>query len=211
MGQHTDEFDLSEYPRDHFLYSETNKKVMGKFKDELNSISLQEFVGSAPKCYSLKFTGCVKGNRIVDADEHEKATAKGTKDRVKNRFLTHEEYRNVVLRKCSVSVKQNTIKSVKHQLGTYHQTRVALTPYDTKRFILDDGITTRAIGHHLNHRVEVLPDIIWGDDLPDDISILEGQDILPGVFWGNDIPVDMELESSLDINNVRMLVEGFED
>jgi len=34
--KHTKHFDLSEYPRDHFLNSNKNKKVLGKWKDELN-------------------------------------------------------------------------------------------------------------------------------------------------------------------------------
>ena len=145
-------------------------------------------------------------------DEHEKATAKGTKDRVKNRFLAHEEYRGVVLNNNTVTVKQNTIKSVQHKLGTYHQTRLALTPYDTKRYILDDGINTRAIGHYLNNQhQEALPDIAWGDDLPDDILITDNETILPNVSWGEDIPGDEGLDSVLDRHMVDMLVEGFED
>ena len=75
MAEHPDEFDLSEYPVDHPLYSCTNKKIMGKFKDELDSISLEEFFGCAPKCYSLQYTGCVKNNRIYDNDLHQKSAA----------------------------------------------------------------------------------------------------------------------------------------
>ncbi len=33
-------FDFSDYPKDHPLYSEVNKKVMGKMKDEMNGIIL---------------------------------------------------------------------------------------------------------------------------------------------------------------------------
>jgi hypothetical protein len=29
-------YDLSDYPKDHFLYDTTNKKVIAKMKDELN-------------------------------------------------------------------------------------------------------------------------------------------------------------------------------
>ena len=35
-----DEFDTSDYPKDHKCYSEWNKKVVGKFKDELNGCLL---------------------------------------------------------------------------------------------------------------------------------------------------------------------------
>jgi hypothetical protein len=31
-------FDLSDYPEDHFCHDNSNKKVIGKFKDETNSI-----------------------------------------------------------------------------------------------------------------------------------------------------------------------------
>ena len=34
MAQNRELFDTSNYPKTHFLYSETNKKVVGKMKDE---------------------------------------------------------------------------------------------------------------------------------------------------------------------------------
>lgn len=36
MEQNRDLFDFSDYLKNHSLYSEKNKKVIGKFKDELN-------------------------------------------------------------------------------------------------------------------------------------------------------------------------------
>ena len=150
MAQNEDEFDLSDYPFDHPLYNKHNKKVIGKFKDELNSIALEEFVGCLPKCYSLRHTGKVEKNAYKDNERHEKATAKATKKYVRDRALTHDIYRSVIIDNAVIKVKQNTIQSKSHQLGTYHQHRTAVTPYDTKRYILNDNITTRAIGHHLN-------------------------------------------------------------
>ncbi|GFT87144.1 uncharacterized protein NPIL_461021 [Nephila pilipes] len=47
-------FDTSDYPKNHVLYNETNKKVLGKMKDELSSSLAVEFVGLKPKMYSLK-------------------------------------------------------------------------------------------------------------------------------------------------------------
>lgn len=35
-------FDFSDYPKDHLLYDESNKKVIGKFKNELNEKILEE-------------------------------------------------------------------------------------------------------------------------------------------------------------------------
>ena len=127
------------------------QKKIGKFKDELNSIPLEEFAGCFPKCYSVKFIGKVEKNQLKDMETHEKATAKGTKKCVRDRALTHETFRSVILDNAIIKVKQNTIQSKSHQLGTFHQQRITLTPYDTKRYIMDDNITTRAIGHYLNN------------------------------------------------------------
>ena len=41
--------DFSEYPKDHPNYDIRNKKVLGKFKDELNSKIITEYTGLEPK------------------------------------------------------------------------------------------------------------------------------------------------------------------
>ena len=45
MSEMADEYDTSKYPQDHPLYCTANKKVVGKFKDELGGKLLKEFVG----------------------------------------------------------------------------------------------------------------------------------------------------------------------
>jgi hypothetical protein len=47
-------FDTSDYPKDHPLYSDKNKKVIGKFKDELNGIKTLEGIGLRSKMYSYR-------------------------------------------------------------------------------------------------------------------------------------------------------------
>jgi len=44
----------SDYPKDHPLYSDKNKKVIGKFKDELNSIKMLEYIELRSKMYSYR-------------------------------------------------------------------------------------------------------------------------------------------------------------
>jgi hypothetical protein len=56
---------FSGYPKGHLLYDTTNKKVIGKMKDETASVLIKAFVGLRAKMYSL-----------VHGDE-EKRTAKG--------------------------------------------------------------------------------------------------------------------------------------
>ena len=136
MLDNKSDYDFSDYPCDHPNFSIENKKVLGKFKDELASLPLYEFIGLRPKCYSL----------LYDKDK-EKQTAKGTKSAVKKAYLRHHHYRDVLDNLSTVRVKQNVIKSKEHQIGTYHQNKAALTAFDTKRWICDNGIHTLAYGH----------------------------------------------------------------
>ena len=55
MNQHKHLYDFSGYPKDHPCFSEENKKVIGKFKDELNGVPMEEFIGLKAKMYSLKY------------------------------------------------------------------------------------------------------------------------------------------------------------
>jgi len=50
MKSAMDHFDTSDYPKDHPLYSERNKKSLGFFKDETNGSPTAEFVGLRAKC-----------------------------------------------------------------------------------------------------------------------------------------------------------------
>ena len=47
-------FDLSNYPKDSKFFDETNKKVIGKMKDEFGGIIVEEFVRLKSKMYSVK-------------------------------------------------------------------------------------------------------------------------------------------------------------
>ena len=141
MAASVDEYDFSEYPRDHPLYSIDNKKVIGKMKDELNGCCMEEFVGLLPKCYSIKY-------RDDDGNERDEQKAKGTTKSAKQRSLRHELYRETLETQGTVVLNQNTIRSHRHELGTYHQSKVALTAFDIKRWVCDDNIHTLAYGHY---------------------------------------------------------------
>ena len=49
-----DLFDFSNYLKDSKFFDETNKKVVGKMKDEFGGIIVDEFVGLKSKIYSIK-------------------------------------------------------------------------------------------------------------------------------------------------------------
>ena len=47
-------FDFSNYSKDSKFFDETNKKVIGKMKDEFGGVIVDEFVGLKSKMYSIK-------------------------------------------------------------------------------------------------------------------------------------------------------------
>ena len=49
-----DLFDFSNYSKDSTFFDETNKKVIGKIKDEFGGVIVSEFVGLKSKMYSMK-------------------------------------------------------------------------------------------------------------------------------------------------------------
>ena len=120
MAEHVDDYDFSAYSKDHPLFSNMNKKVIGKFKDELNGRPLEEFIGVLPKCYILLFHGEVKDTKVVHERLVEKQTAKGTTKSVKKRYLRHKHYKNTLQKLDTLIVRQNIIKSRNHGLGSYH-------------------------------------------------------------------------------------------
>ena len=140
MLQSLDFFDTSDYPKDHFLYSEKNKKVLGKFKDECKGNPVHEFVGLRSKMYSMWYeeNGQIK----------EKKTAKGVTKSVTKKKLKHRRYRECLLRRKIIMAEMNQIRSKDHQLKTIRMNKIGLSPFDDKRFILSNGCDTLAHGHY---------------------------------------------------------------
>ena len=134
MLKHADLYDTSNYAPGHPLYSDQNKKVIGKFKDELGGKVMTEFIGIRPKMYS--YAGQDSGKR-----------AKGVKKSVLRKTITHDDYRTCLLEKKVYARDMPGLRSYKHTIHGETVHKVALAPLDTKRYILDDGITTLAFGH----------------------------------------------------------------
>ena len=131
-----DKFDNSDYPEGSPYFDKTNKKVIGKFKDETAGVPICEFVGLRSKMYSY----------IKDNEKGGK-TAKGIKKNVIKNNITHENYRDTLFNNKQMHHKMKTIRSENHQLGSYEINKVSLSCFDDKRYIHDDGITSYAYGH----------------------------------------------------------------
>ena len=132
-----DKFDNSDYPENSPYFNKTNKKVIGKFKDEAAGVPIVEFVGLRSKMYSY----------IKDNDEGGK-TAKGIKKNIITKNIKHEDYKEVLFNNKQMHHTMKTIRSNNHQLGSFELNKISLSCFDDKRFIHENGITSYAYGHY---------------------------------------------------------------
>ena len=133
-------FDLSESKRED-LKDDENIKALGKFKDELNSLVMTEFLTLNPKVYSIKYY-----NNLENTEIKNKKTLKGVaKVNVKNE-ISHMNYFNTLYtdKKCIRNVC--SIRSFNHELFTYTQNKIALTNFYDK-FKMIDGINNEPYGY----------------------------------------------------------------
>jgi DNA polymerase type B, organellar and viral len=143
-------FDLSDWPRDQSYYGtawydETNKKVIGKFKDEMAEKReyIVEVVALRSKMYSLLTTG------------QPKARLKGVKTSVQHGGLrqpgiTHADYVRCLHADDDYKLDTraiHTINSVENVLYTQQTVKRTLSPNDTKLYLLD-ATHTRPYGHY---------------------------------------------------------------
>ena len=131
-----DKFDNSDYPENSQYFNKTNKKVIGKFKDEAAGIPITEFVGLRSKMYSY----------VKDNDKGGK-TAKGIKKNVIKNDIKHEDYKNVLFNNKQIHHEMKTIRSEKHQLGSFELNKISLSCFDDKRYIHHNGITSYSYGN----------------------------------------------------------------
>jgi hypothetical protein len=136
MHEMEDEFDFSDYPKDHYLYNDKNKKSIGKFKDECSGIPIAEYIGLRPKLYS-----------ILRADEQVLKKAKGVKKYVIDKNITFNNYKDSLFNKQKQSHQMNMLRSIHHNIYGLTVNKTTLSPLDTKRYIASDGIITYAYGY----------------------------------------------------------------
>ena len=132
-----DMFENSDYPENSPYYCNANKKVIGKFKDEACGIPITEFVGLNSKMYSYGKDN-EKGGRI----------AKGIKNNVIKNNIKHKDYENILINNKQMHHKIKTIRSQRHQLGSYEINKVSLSCFNDKHYIHDNGGNSYAYGHY---------------------------------------------------------------
>ena len=127
--------DLSDYPKDHHLHNELNKKVPLKLTVELNGDILMEAVFLKPKPYSVKTLQKVKQS-AKDVSKHVKKT------------LYHDKFKDVLNSKSPLRKLVTSITSDKHTLNLTESNKIAFSAFDDKRYYLSDGISSYACGHY---------------------------------------------------------------
>ena len=132
-----DMFDNSDYLESLPYYCNVNKKIIEKLEDEACGILITEFIGLKSKMYFY-----VKDN------EKGGRTAKGIKKKVIKNSIKHEDYRNTLINNEEMQHKIKTIRSQRHQPGSYKINKVLLSCFDDKCYIHDNGTSSYAYVHY---------------------------------------------------------------
>ncbi|XP_011858981.1 PREDICTED: uncharacterized protein LOC105556491 [Vollenhovia emeryi] len=106
-------------------------------KDENNGAIMTEFVGLRAKMYVLRVDG-----------KKDTKKAKGVKSNVVARSITFDDYTRCLNDEIEMTRQQTCIRSKLHEVYTVAETKIALSPYDDKRYVVPDYTETLPWGHY---------------------------------------------------------------
>ena len=141
LKKHGEHFDFSNFNISDENYSDGNRLVPLKFKDELGGRILVEFVGLRSKLYSLK-----------TKDGVEKKTSKGTLRNITQNELVHEDYKESLF---GETTSYNDGVKIMHENNTMYSVNMrkqSLNPINNKKFVtknVDGTFKTLSFGHFL--------------------------------------------------------------
>ena len=130
-------FDFSEYDKDSKYFNTENMKKIRKMKDKMKEIAIAKFVGLRAKMSSILTR---KGKEVKKAKCVSKSVVKHA--------ISHANYINCLVNEKIYLHRMKAIRSIKHEVYTIEQNKKSLVPYDDKRFLLNDGVTTLPYGHY---------------------------------------------------------------
>lgn len=128
-------FDTSNFPEDHFLFSEKNRKKLGTFKAETGAEQIKAVCALRSKSYCI----------LLDRD-HEIRKSKGIKKHLLAGIAFQDYFHALHSAPQSIYTFQS-IRSIKNNLFTVRSDRAGLSPMDDKRYICSNGIDTLPYGH----------------------------------------------------------------
>ena len=131
-------FDFSNYPPDHFLFCEDRKKIPGFFKDESGGKIITKFISLKSKMYSF----------ITEENEQERRSfkLKGVHYSIINNDIKFENFLDCLNNHTIYEHEFNNIRSFQHKLFTSKQSKISLSAYDDKRYLLNN-ISSVPYGH----------------------------------------------------------------
>ena len=134
-------FDTSNFSKNNLrpLLIGINKKVLGKFKDELSGKIMREFCALKAKTYACK---------LDDDTEYKKA--QGTKKCMVKGHIIFNNYLDTLFKTTKLLKTQYMFKSKYHSLHTQKLNKIALNFFDDKRIQCNDKISTYPYGHFDN-------------------------------------------------------------
>ena len=123
------------------LIDTNDNKVLGKFKDEMHSLPLREWIGLNPKVYSFIGRGFDDKTKEIYYDKERywknKKTLKGVSKAVVKNNIEHKDYVDVISTDCVAVRDVVSIRSFNHQLYTFKQPKIALTSFYDKMCMIN--------------------------------------------------------------------------
>ena len=146
-------FDTSDYMVDNpYGMPRVNKKVPGLMKDENNGALMTEFVGLRSKMYATRTFHAAVGSTS------ETKKVKGVRRHVVANDIQFDDYIRCLRDLTEKSIRQNNIRSNQHEVYSVSGEKNALSPFDDKRYILTDRVSTLPWGHYRIPELELEPD-----------------------------------------------------
>ena len=137
MKDNIDEFDTSDYPiPNKYNIGHHNKKIVGIMKDEANGWIILEFVGLRSKMYAI----------LIDNRKTIKKV-KGIKSNIVKNTIEFEDYKNCLFNSSVIHREQYSIRSKFHKVVTQRENKIALSPFDNKRWFDAESTDTLPWGH----------------------------------------------------------------
>ena len=193
-------FDASNYSKDidRPLEKGKNKKVIGKFKDELGGLVMSRFSAHRAKTYAFLIDGFTN----YDYEKHGviNKKAKGTKKCVIKNKITFNDYVNVLFSGINLLRSQYSFRCRFHEIYTEKINKIALSSNDDKRIQCIDKITTYPYGYC--DTSVIIENIIDNTENTNDASIIieNTKDTLVNIENTNDIHVNIENTNDISIN-----------
>ncbi|XP_071579723.1 uncharacterized protein [Temnothorax nylanderi] len=137
MKRNIARFDTSGYENNAYHMPRVNKKIPVLMKDENDGAVMTEFVGLRSKMYAL---------RVEEKSDTKKI--KGVKRNVVARTITFDDYMRCLRDAIELSRRQSCIRSTLHEVHTVSESKLALSPYDDKRYVVSGSYDTLPWGHY---------------------------------------------------------------